>query len=31
MRMISKEGTEVFTITRPGGIVLKASGLINEK
>lgn len=31
MRMINKDGKEDFTITRPGGILLHAAGLISEK
>jgi len=31
MRLVSKENTESFTITRPGGVVMKVTAMVNEK
>jgi hypothetical protein len=30
-KLVNKDATDIVTITRPGGIVLKASGLVNDK
>lgn len=31
MKLYSKDGGEYFTITKPGGIMIKTSALVNEK
>lgn len=31
MRLIGKDGVEVFSITRPGGVVVQATGLISDR
>lgn len=31
MRLVNKDGNEIFTITRPGGVVMKVSAMVNDK